>query len=143
MSAAEVEKMRAQMVDRMLDQAGLTAKEKTAAKKALAAKAKAREQLQAAHGKLMAVVSKAKVSNGELQRAMTAYRAAQTRYEAAIVAIDKALVKQLSVKSQAKCLAFGILDNGLSFGGRGMGRQGGGPGAGGRPAGAPAGRLPG
>ena len=134
MTEADRARMRDQMMDRMLEQAGLTDNEKAAAKKALAAKNQARQTLTDQLTVLGAVVDKADASQNELKDALKAAYAAIGQYRKAVAAADDALVAELSVKSQARCLALGILDNGL--GGMGMGR----PGMGGRRAGAPAGR---
>ncbi|HUT74736.1 MAG TPA: hypothetical protein VM221_07870 [Armatimonadota bacterium] len=122
MSEAERAKMREQMTARMLDQAGLTDAEKTAAKKALTAKARAREALTQELTKLRRTANQAKPTDKDLRAALAAYGAALTQYRKQVAATDAALVKQLSTRSRARCMSLGILDNGLGM----MGRMGGG-----------------
>jgi hypothetical protein len=122
MSEAERAKMREQMTARMLDEAGLTDAEKTAAKKALTAKARAREALTQQLTKLRRTANQAKPTDKDLRAALAAYGAALTQYHKQVAATDAALVKQLSTRSRARCISLGILDNGLGM----MGRMGGG-----------------
>lgn len=127
MSEAERAKMREQMTERMIDEAGLNSKEKAAAKKSMKAKDKARQSLADELTKLRRTANKSKPTNAELTKALSSYRAAMTRYRSRAAAGDQALTKQLSLRSQVRCTSLGILDNGL--GGMGaMGRMGGGMG---------------
>ena len=119
---ADRAKMREQMMTRMLEQANLTEKEKTAAKKNMEAKDQARQALSDDLTKLRRTANKANPSNTELQNALTAYRAAMAKYRKQVEAADQSLIKQLSLKAQVRCMSLGILDNGL---GR-MGMAGGG-----------------
>ena len=123
MSEADRAKMRDQMIDRMLGQAGLNDTEKAGAKRALKAKDEARRLLSAALDKLRGVANASNSSNAQLQNALTAYRTALALYRKKTADADAALANQLSLRSHARCLALGILDNGLGFGG---GRMGGG-----------------
>jgi hypothetical protein len=125
MSDAERARVREQSMERALDRAGLTDKEKAAAKKAMTAKEQARSQLRVELGKLRQVAASPKPTEKQLQDALSAYRRTLEQYRKKAAAEDAALVKQLSLKSQVRCMALGILDNGLGFG-RGMGTMGGG-----------------
>jgi len=113
--------------DAALEKLGLTAKERTAAKESVEKKRAAHQELQGELGKLQAVVGDPKATDQSLQRTISAYRTAMARAEQKMAAADRELAGKLSVKSQAKCLAFGLLDNGLGRGG-GMGMRGGGGG---------------
>jgi hypothetical protein len=139
MSDAERAKMREQMLERVLSQAGLTDKEKAAAKKAMTAKEQARRELTSELANLERVASGAKPTDKQLSDALSAYHRALAKYRKAVAADDAALVKQLSLKSQARCTAMGILDNGLGFGGGRMGMGGRMRGAGGFGGGRPRG----
>jgi len=130
MSDAERAKMRQQMLDRALETAGLTDKEKAAVRKAMTAKEQARSRLASELQKLQGVATNPKPSEKQLQDALSAYRRALAEYRKKVAADDAALVKQLSLRSQVRCTALGILDNGLAFGRR-MGMGGGTRGAGG------------
>jgi len=135
MSEAELAKMIEQRMERRLEEAGLTAKEKAAAKKTVKAKMAARQTLQDEMVKLQRAANKSKPTNKQLQDALSAYRAALAQYRSKVAAEDAALVKVLSLKSQVRCMSLGILDNGLGGGRMGGGMRGpGGPG-GGRPRG--------
>jgi len=124
MSEADREKMRQQMIERMLEQAGLTAAEKTAARNALKVKDQARKALQDALTNLRRTANKENPTNKELGDALVAYRTAFAQYTKKVHDADVALTKQLSVKSQVRCISLGILDNGLGM----MGMMGGGRG---------------
>jgi hypothetical protein len=123
MTEAERAKMREQMMDRMLDGAGLTAKEKAAARQTVKAKDAARSDLMDRLVQLQRAANKTKPSGAELRQALAAYRAAMARHRAKIQSLDQALTKHLSLRSQVRCVSMGILDNGLP--GMGMGRPGG------------------
>lgn len=130
MSEAERARLRDRMIQRMLDESGLTDKEKAAAKKALKAKSEARQALINALTNLRRTANKAKPTDKELQAALTAYRAAMAQYRKKVQAEDAALIKQLSLKGQVRCMSLGILDNGLGGPGRmGMAGRPGRPGA--------------
>jgi hypothetical protein len=129
---------RANAFDEALDKLGLTSREKAAVQQAMVKKRDAHQELRHELEKLEALVRDTKATDQQLQRAMGAYRAAMERATRKLEAADRALAAKLSVKSQAKCLAFGLLDNGLGHGGGmgmrggGGGREGGGRGEGGR-----------
>jgi uncharacterized membrane protein len=124
------------MVERMLQQANLTGDEANAARKALMAKEEARQALTQELAKLRAMATQPNPSSQELEKALAVYRAALVQFRKKVEAEDAALAKQLSLASQVRCLALGILDNGLGamgMGGRtGMGRPAAGGAAGGR-----------
>jgi len=124
MSDAERAQMRAQMLERVLELAGLSAKEKAAAKKALTAKEQARRGLASELVNLERAATSARPSDRQLQDALSSCRRAVAQYHKKVAAEDAALVKQLSLKSQARCMALGILDNGLGFAGGRMGMGG-------------------
>ena len=138
MSEAERTKMRQQMLERMLEQSGLTDREKAAAKKTLQAKEQARDALAAELTKLRRVANEDNPSAKALQDALAAYRAALAQYHKKIAAEDAALVEQLSLAGQVRCMSLGVLDNGMGpmgpAGGPGAG-QSGGPGFGPPPSG--------
>jgi chromosome segregation ATPase len=114
MGEADRVKMREQMLERMLDEAGLTSKEKSAARAAIKAKDKARQTLADELTSLRRTANKSKPTDQELKEAMAAYRSAMARYRKEIASQDAALVKRLSLRGQARCLSLGVLDNGLS-----------------------------
>jgi len=124
MSEADREKMRQQMIERMLEQAGLSAKEKAAARNALKAKDQARRALQAELTKLRRTANKEKPTNKELRDALAAYSRTVAQYRKRIEAADAALTRQLSLKGQLRCMSLGILDNGLGMMGMGRGMPG-------------------
>lgn len=128
MTEAQRAQMREQMIERMLQQAGLTEAEKAAAKKTMKAKAQARQALAAELVKLRDTANKANPTNEELRGALTAYWAAMGQYYQQIQAEDEALRKQVSLRSQVQCTSLGILENGLGMMGMGGGMR--------RPAGA-------
>lgn len=121
MTEAQRAQMREQMIERILEQMGLTAQEKVAAKKAISAKDQARQVLTAEIAKLWGTANNAKATNEELQNALTTYWAALGQYYQKVQAEDQALMKQLSLRSQAQCFAVGILENGLGRMGMGGG----------------------
>ena len=57
---------------------------------------------------------------------MAAYQKALAKYHGEVAAQDKALEAKLSVRSQARCLSVGILDNGMGMGGMRLRRGAGG-----------------
>ncbi len=120
MTEAQWAQMREQMIERMLQQTGLTETEKAAARKTTQAKDQARQALTAEFAKLRRTANQANATNEELQNAPTAYWAALGRYYQKVQAADQALMNQLSIRSQVQCLSLGILENGL--GRMGMGR---------------------
>ena len=115
----------AKAFDEALEKLGLTAKERTAAKEAMEKKRAAHQELRHELGKLQEAVADPKATDQSLQRAISSYRTAMERAEQKMAVVDRELAGKLSVKSQAKCLALGLLDNGLGRGG-GMGMRGGG-----------------
>lgn len=130
MSDEERAQMQEQMIERMLEEAGLFDDEKAAAKAALTAKQGARRVLAEELAKLRAVVADdADATEDELQEALTAYRAALTQYRDALAAQDAALIEKLSLWSQVQCMSLGILENGMGMRG---GMRGPGGGMGGR-----------
>lgn len=134
MGEADRARMREQMLERMLDQAGLTDQEKTAARKTMKAKDEVRQALAQRLDGLRRAADKPDATEQELGDALAAYRAAMTEYRRKAAAEDQALAGQLSLKSQARCMALGILDNGLGgMRGRGMGPGMRGPGGWGGP----------
>jgi hypothetical protein len=119
MSDVERARTREQMLARMLDQAGLTDKGKTAARNAMEAKHGARQALSEKLTDLRRIANKSHPTDKELRDALTAYRAAVVLYRKKVEAADRSLERQLSVRAQARCLCLGILDNGLGGFGRG------------------------
>jgi hypothetical protein len=122
MTREEMEKMRQQMIERMLDESGLTDNEQAAAKETLRVKQQARATLEGALTQLRRAANKAKPSDKELREALAAYRAALAQYRAKVESADQALTRQLSLRGQVRCMSLGILDNGL--GGMGPGLTG-------------------
>jgi len=125
MNPAEMEKMRQQMLERMLDESGLTAKEQAAAKETLMVKQQARRTLEDELTKLRRLANKSKPTDQELKDALAAYRAAMAKYRAKVEKADAGLIKQLSLKGQVRCMSLGVLDNGLGPMGPGRGPDGG------------------
>jgi hypothetical protein len=117
MSEAERAKLHQQMLERMVDQSDLTANEKAAAKQTLKAKEEARSALQAELTRLRRVADKSAPTDQELGDALAAYRAAMAQYRKTVEAQDLALVKQISLHGQARCILLGILDNGIGLAG--------------------------
>lgn len=128
-----------EQIDQMLAPAGLTDTERTAAVSIVRSKLNARRELTAALGQLRRVAFDQNASGQQFKQAIDDYSQALATYRSRVEAEDRGLVKQLSPKSQARCLALGVLDNGL---GMIAGRAGGGGGRGG-PGGGRGGRGPG
>jgi hypothetical protein len=130
--------MSAEQTERLLSQASLTGQEKSAAAAALGTKDKARQILAQELAKLRRLANSPNPGEQEpelvpkdaaLGQALKACRAALDDYRQKVDAADAALVKQLSVQSQARCLALGILENGVGSIATGGGRGGTGTGA--------------
>ena len=109
-------------LSRTLTEAGLIGTERSAAETAAKAKLEARRELVTALEELRAATEDTKATDEKLGKAMAAYRKALSKYRGQVEAQDRALAAKLSVRSQAKCLAAGILDNGLLMGGGGVRR---------------------
>jgi len=120
MSEAERAQMREQMQERMLEQARLSEKEKTAARRAMKAKDQARQALADKLTNLRRTANKANPTAAELRQALNDYRQALKQYRQKVTAEDEALSRQLPLIARARCLSLGILDNGLG----GFGRMG-------------------
>lgn len=121
-----------EQIDQMLAPAGLTDAEHTAAVSIVRSKLNARRELTTALGKLRQVALDQNSSGQQFKQAIDDYNKALAAYRSRVEAEDRGLIKQLSPKSQARCLALGVLDNGLGMmGGRGGGGGRGGPGGGG------------
>jgi len=101
-----------------LIQAGLTDDERAAAEVAVRTKLEARRKLMASLEQLRATAEDAKASNDSLAKAIAAYQQEMARFRGLVQAQDKALIAKLSVRSQARCLAIGVLDNAVGMGGR-------------------------
>ena len=95
-------------------------------------KSAARQDLTTALGELRKVSDATKPTEEQLKQALAAYRKAIAKYRSEVEAQDKGLAAKLSLASQARCLALGVLDNGLGAsgmrrprtdGGGGMGRM--------------------
>jgi len=121
-------------LSRTLTEARLIGDERSAAEAAVRAKLEARRALFTALGELRAATEDVKATDEGLTQATAAYQKALTKYRDEVAAQDKALEAKLSMRSQARCLSVGILDNGMGMGGmrlrRGAGgdRRGGGGG---------------
>jgi len=121
-------------LSRTLTEARLIGDERSAAEAAVRAKTEARRALFTALGELRAATEDPKATGEWLSQAMAAYQKALAKYRGEVAAQDKALEAKLSVRSQARCLSVGILDNGMGMGGMrvrrgvGEGRRGGGGG---------------
>jgi hypothetical protein len=113
MSDAERARLRAEMVGRMLDQAGLSDQEKKAARKAVESKERARQTLAGGLADLRRISDESSPTDRQLRDALTAYRSAMARYRKQAEAEDRSLEKQLSLRARVRCLSLGILDNGL------------------------------
>ena len=111
-----------------LEKGGLSEKERAAVKEAMDRKQSANRELRGQLEALRRVVNDPRAKEEELGRAMETYRAAMRRAETEMTAADRALAAKLSVRSEGKCLALGVLDNGLGRGAAMGGRGGGGGG---------------
>jgi len=109
-------------LSRTLTEAGLIGAERSAAETAAKAKLEARRELVTALEELRAATEDTKATDEKLGKAMAAYRKALGKYRGQVEVQDRALAAKLSVRSQARCLAAGILDNGLLMGGGGVRR---------------------
>jgi len=105
----------------------LSKPEMAAALKSAEVKWKARQALEEGRGRLRASGDDLQATDKQLNQAIASYTKAMGSYRAAVNSEDTALAKKLSVRSRARCLAAGVLDNGLGSGGRprGEGRGGG------------------
>lgn len=129
MSDADRARMREEMLQRALDQSGLTDEEKALAKAAADAKDQARQTLRDALTEFRRAVNAENPSEADLKAAMETYQKALAKYRQDVAAQDEALKAKLSPAAQARCLSLGILDNGLGMAGMfGGGREGGGEG---------------
>jgi len=124
-SARDLERLGAMLTD-----ARLIGAERTAAEAAVTKKLEARRDLITALGDLRAATEDTKVTDEGLKQAVGTYEKALAKYRGVVETQDKALVAKLSVRSQARCLAVGILDNGIGMMGR-RSRPGGTEGGGG------------
>jgi hypothetical protein len=117
----------------------LSKPEIAAALKSAEAKWKARQALEEERGRLRTAGDDPQATDQQLGQALANYTKAMGSYRAAVQSEDTALAKKLSVRSRARCLAAGVLDNGLGSGGRsrGGGRGGEGTGSGGGRRGGP------
>jgi hypothetical protein len=113
MSETDLAKMRAQMLDRMLEEAELSEVQMEAAQEAIAAKDEAREELAEALNGLRRTANKSKPTDQELQQALDSYREAIGEYRSRVEAADAALAEQLPVAAEVRCMSLGVLDNGL------------------------------
>jgi hypothetical protein len=122
-----------QRMNDMLAQAGLSEAERIAAEGAVGAKLAARRELTTALTELRNTAEDQKATEAKLKQAIAAYEKALAKYRGQVEAQDRAMVAKLSVRGHARCLALGILDNGVGMSFR---RGGGGGGGGGfqRPA---------
>jgi hypothetical protein len=134
--AAAFDRDRVQFTLELLE---LSKPETAAALKSAAVKWKARQALDGERGKLRASGDDLQATDKQLSQAIATYTKAMGSYRAAVNSEDTALAKKLSVRSRARCLAAGVLDNGLGSGGRprGEGRGGEGTGFGGGRRGGP------
>ncbi len=125
LSEAERAKRRQQFIQRMLDQAELSQEERQAVQQVLQVKDEARRKLREELDNLRRTANKAEVSDDELKAALEKYRAALADFRAEMEAQDKALCEKLSLRSEVRCMALGILENGLGPMGMPFGRRGG------------------
>ena len=121
--AGAFDRERAQLTLELLE---LSKPEVAAALKSAEAKWKARLALEEARGKLRFAGDDRQATDQQLGQDIASYAKAMGSYRTAVQSEDAALVKKLSVRSRARCLAAGVLDNGLGSGGRtrGGGRGG-------------------
>lgn len=119
----------------MLERAGLNEKEQAAAQKSMEAKSKARQALQDEMDKLRLVAENSSATEQQSSQAAASYEKAMAKYREVVQTEDRTLSRELSGKSRARCLAAGIIDNGLGYSGRTRtgagGMRGGGGGRGG------------
>jgi len=119
----------AQAFDQALEKAGFTAAETTAITAMMEAKQAAHQELRRELDTLRRIAMDPKATDEQLKKATAEYRRVRERTDQKFAALDKELAGKLSVRSQARALAMGLLDNGF---GMGMGPRGGGGGGGGR-----------
>jgi hypothetical protein len=114
----------------MVARLNLTEAESAAAVKAVLAKAKVRQALQDELAKLRTVANDEQATDEQITKQLDAVTAARRAYRTVARDEDQTLTAALSVRGRARCLAAGILDNGLTMmgGGRGPGGPGGGGG---------------
>ena len=111
-----------------LELLGLSKTETAAALRDAELKWKARQALEKERDRLRLLADDPQATDQQLSQAIAAYTKAMGSYRSAVQTEDSGLVKQLSVRSRARCLAAGILDNGLGFGRRPRSGQGAGSG---------------
>jgi hypothetical protein len=105
-------------IGQVLTDAKLIGAERSAAEAALTTKYEARRDLMTALGGLRAATEDSKTTDDGLKQAVGTYEKALAKYRGVVETQDKALVAKLSVRSKARCLAVGILDNGIGMTGR-------------------------
>jgi len=115
----------------MMARLGLNEKEQAAVAATMLAKSAARQALQEELGKLREAAYDEKAKDEQLTQAVDRYTKAVAKYREKVQSEDRSLTGKLSAKGRARCLAEGVLDNGLGGGGR---RSGGGEGRGAGPA---------
>ena len=115
----------------MLERAGLNEKEQAAAQKSMEAKSKARQALQDEMDKLRLVTENSSATEEQSSQAAASYEKAMAKYREVVQTEDRTLSRELSGKGRARCLAAGIIDNGLGYSGRTRTGAGGAGGAGG------------
>ena len=113
--AGAFDRERAQLTLALLE---LSKPEVAAALKSAEVKWKARLALEEARGKLRSAGDDRQATDQQLSQAIASYTKAMGSYHTAMQSEDTGLAAKLSVRSRARCLAAGVLDNGLGSGGR-------------------------
>jgi hypothetical protein len=107
--------MHQQKTRMMVEALKISEAEKKAIDEAVASKFAAREQLQSQSLRLFQVAIDLRATDDELGHAVEAYAVAKDRFQLRIREIDEELVKRISVRTRAKIITTGTLDNGLGF----------------------------
>jgi hypothetical protein len=130
-----------QFIDRMLEGMPLNDAERAAAKEAWTAKNNARTALREKVDHLREVADSQESSDAAITKALSEFATGYGAYAKAVSDADAKLVKKISLRTRARLTVFGILENGVGFGGGFRGGGFGPPGGagGGRPGGRPGG----
>ena len=97
-----------------LKNAGLTDAERAAAKKSLRAKEETRSRLNEAYRRLSRSAFNKETTAKEARTAVATYRRTLSSYRHTVQVEDEALSRKLSPLALARCLAMGIIDNGIT-----------------------------
>ena len=125
----------AQMIDRMLEWMQLSDADRAAAKETWLAKNTARTALREKVDRLREMADNAQSSDADITKALSEFATAYGAYAKTVSEADAKLVKKISLRTRARLTVFGILENGVGFGGGFRVGGFGPPGGGGSPGG--------